>query len=143
MKRLVLLSILALAACSPKTDKVEPSSSAEVASSVTPPPAPASANPVVQTEIPAAFVGTWDATPEACKDTSVMKLTVTAKALDFWESTAYATKVTVTSTTDITVDADSSGEGEEWKDTLHMVLSDDGKTLTINDGKTGVRVRCS
>ncbi len=142
MKRLVLLSILVLAACSPKADKVEPSSSSGGASSETP-SAPEPTKVTIQKEIPAAFVGVWDATPAACKDTSVMKLTVTKKALDFWESTAYATKVTVTSDTDITVDADSSGEGEEWKDTLHMVLTDDGKTLTINDGKTGVRVRCS
>ena len=95
--------------------------------------------------MPAAFLGSWDAVGATCHDTdyrSDMALDISPTSMDFYESSGSVTSVTVNSPTDVTVDADMSGEGEKWKRTMHMVLTDAGQILTIDDGKGGVRKRC-
>ncbi|ESQ94327.1 hypothetical protein ABENE_02140 [Asticcacaulis benevestitus DSM 16100 = ATCC BAA-896] len=92
--------------------------------------------------LPEPFIGRWDASPEACKATSEMRLIITQTGLTFWESAGRISAVTITRPDDVTVQADFSGEGEQWQRRLHLVLSADNQTLTIDDGKGGVRKRC-
>ncbi len=87
--------------------------------------------------IPDSFIGHWDASAEACKATSDMKLVITQTEMTFWESVGQITAVTVNGPGDVTVKAAFSGEGEQWQRDLHLVLN--GNTLTI-DGTA--RVRC-
>ena len=71
-----------------------------------------------------------------------MALDISPTNMDFYESGGSVDTVTIASPTDITVETDMSGEGEAWKRTMHMVLSDAGQTLTIDDGKGGIRKHC-
>ncbi len=139
---LALGACVIFAACSaPKASDDAPPDTSSVAASAS--SAAASAPEVASAELPAGFLGVWDANP-ACPATSDTKLTVTATDLTFFESGATIRKVTVKSATDAVVDADFSGEGETWTRSMHLELSGDGKTLTTDGGtdKAVARSRC-
>lgn len=138
MKYLPLI-LLSLAACAPRTETV-PTASSDVASS--PPVASVMTSVATGDVIPDAFTGRWDASTAACADGSELKLDVAPKGLQFYESSGTVETVSITGPTDITVVADMSGEGAQWQRTLRMVLGDSGKTLTIDGGTGGVRIRC-
>ncbi len=130
---LIILAV-SLAACAPAIPTADASqaiSSAESASvSVL---APASAL------LPEDFTGRWDATIETCKTTSDMKLVITQTEMTFWESNGQIIAVTINDPDDVTVKAAFSGEGEQWQRDLHLVLSDGGDRLRVDDT---ARVRC-
>ncbi|EGF90403.1 hypothetical protein ABI_34240 [Asticcacaulis biprosthecium C19] len=131
--------LLGLAACTPGVETVSTASS-DVASQA---PAASVMTPVATGDgIPDAFTGRWDASTAACASTSDMKLVIKPKELEFYESSGSVQSVTMASPTDITAVAAMSGEGEQWQRTLRMELGDSGKTLTIDGGVGGVRVRC-
>lgn len=135
MKMPLLISLfLCLIACAPATSTADASQSVESASASTLAP--------TSILLPESFIGRWDASLEACKATSDMKLIITQTELAFWESAGRISGVTVKASDDVTVQADFSGEGEQWQRRLHLVLSADSQTLTIDDGKGGVRIRC-
>lgn len=142
--RILLVAALCLAACSPQSDNTDSASASvsETASAVIPSSA-APAAPVAAT-LPAAFVGKWDAPPKPCSTSyrAEMQLDVTPTDLSYFESGGKVKSVKVNSPTDVVADLAMSGEGETWEKSIHMVLSGDGKTLTIDEGKGGVRVRC-
>lgn len=127
---ILIILTLCLVACSPAkptSDASQAASSIEKASTLAP----------TAVLIPDNFIGHWDATDEACKTTSDMKLVITQAEMTFLESAGQITAVTVNGPGDVTVKAAFSGEGEQWQRDLHLVLN--GDTLTID--KTA-RVRC-
>ena len=130
----VIAAAFTLIACSPETSTADASQVASVEES--------SASVLAPTSVllPEGFIGRWDASLEACKATRDMKLTVTQTELTFWESTGRIHAVTIKAPDDVTVQADFSGEGEQWQRGLHLVLSDGGQTLTIDGGS--IRIRC-
>jgi len=141
MKKFFLLLPLLLAACSPSKPANPVAASVETISAAV---SELSETAPAVTTFPVSFQGRWDADQAACKlDSSDMRLTIEEKALRFWESGGEVKAVTVATPDDITAQVAMSGEGEQWDKTLHMVLSNGGNTLTIDDGKTGVRVRCA
>lgn len=141
--RFLFLLALCLSACSPTQPEkaadasVTAASFSAVASSV-------SASTATTTALPAAFLGKWDAPPKPCSTPyrSDMQLDITARELAFFESGGNIKNVKITGPRDVTAEVAMSGEGETWEKSLHMTLSDDGKTLTLDDGKMGTRVRC-
>ena len=133
MRLALMAGLLALAACSPfkpTSDGSAAASSAENASESLAPEA---------VLLPEAFTGRWDASLEACKATSDMKLVVTQTELTFWESSGQISSITINGPDNVTVKAAFSGEGEQWKRDLHLVLADNGQTLKVDDA---ARVRC-
>ncbi len=135
MKMPLLISLFfCLIACAPATSTADASQSASSA--------PASTLAPTSILLPESFIGRWDASLEACKATSDMKLIITQTELTFWESVGHIRAVSVKAPDDVTVQADFSGEGEQWQRSLHLVLSDGGQTLMIDGGKGGVRTRC-
>lgn len=132
MYALIILAI-SFAACAPAIstpDASQAASSAEISASTLAPAA---------VLMPDSFIGHWDATAETCKATSDMKLVITQTEMTFWESAGQITAVTVNGPGDVTVKAAFSGEGEQWQRDLHLVLSDSGNKLTVDDT---TRVRC-
>lgn len=145
--RILLITATCLAACSPQTDKSTDSASAsvsEVASVALSSAGPTSSAASV-TELPAGFVGKWDAPPRPCRASyrGEMQLDVTPTRLSFFESGGTIKSVKINSSTDVVADVAMSGEGETWERSMHMMLTDNGKTLTIDEGKGGIRARCS
>lgn len=144
---ILLAAALCLAACSPQTSTTTDSASASVSESEATPVTVSSATPVSSAAIatlPASFVGKWDEGPKPCSTAyrSQMQLDVDATKMSFFESGGTVKSVKVNSPTDIVAEVAMAGEGDTWTSTMHMVLSDDGKTLTIDEGKAGVRMRC-
>ena len=135
------LLVLSLAACTPAQPDKTPEASAVASSrsAIT-----SSMKATASTTVPAAFIGKWDSGPKPCGYSyrSDMQLDVTATELTFFESGGSVKSVKVNGPNDIVAEVAMSGEGEEWKKSLHMVLSEDGKALTLDDGKMGARVRC-
>ena len=133
MRVALIVGLLALAACSP----VKSTSAASAD-----PPASESASESLTPEavlLPQAFTGRWDASLEACKASSDMKLVVTQTELTFWESSGQISSVTINGPDDVTVKAAFSGEGEQWDRDMHLVLTNNGQTLKVDDT---ARVRC-
>lgn len=145
--RILLITAACLAACSPQADKSTDSASAPVseAASASVSSAAETSSAVTVAELPAGFVGKWDAPPRPCSTSyrAEMQLDVTPTALSFFESGGTIKNVKVNSPTDVVADVAMSGEGETWERSMRMALTDNGKTLTIDEGKGGVRVRCS
>ncbi len=145
---ILLVAALCLTACSPQTqtpaDSVSASASeTETASVVASSAAPVSSAAAIAT-LPAGFVGKWDEGPKPCSAAyrSQMQLDIAASEMSFFESGGTVKSVKVNSPTDIVAEVAMAGEGETWTSKMHMVLTDDGKTLTIDEGKAGVRKRC-
>ncbi|CAL4867567.1 hypothetical protein MMA231_01824 [Asticcacaulis sp. MM231] len=101
---LMITLSLCLIACAPPTLTEEASRSASSASASTLAP--------TSVRLPEPFIGRWDASLEACKATSEMKLIISQTELTFWESAGRISAVTNTRPDDVTVQADCSGEGE-------------------------------
>ena len=63
--------------------------------------------------------------------------------MSFFDSGGTIKSVKIHGPTDVVADVAMSGEGETWEKSMRMVLTDNGKTLTIDESKGGIRVRCS
>src|SRR5687767_6119469 len=149
----LLAALLPLAACAP--EKAAETSTNETAASPATPPSPAAApagpsaattpppRPAMEDAIPAAFHGRYDASREACGRPSDGRLTVSAGELRFHESIGSVRKVASGPAGAIRVEAVYQGEGESWRSTRLLSLSEDGDSLTVTgDGTSMVRVRC-
>ena len=133
MKTSILLILgFSLVACAPakSTAEAPPAASSQESASELAPKA---------VLLPAGFAGHWDASIEACKTTSDMKLVITQTEMTFWESTGQITAVTINTPEDVTVKAALSGEGEQWQRELHLVINPGGSKLMVDDI---ARVRC-
>ena len=143
----LLIAVLCLTACSPQpSDKVDSASaSSEAAPVIVSSAAPVSSIAAAVTTLPSGFVGKWDEGPKPCGTSyrSQMQLDIAATEMSFFESGGTVKSVKVTSPTDIVAEVAMAGEGDTWTSTMHMVLTDDGKTLTIDEGKAGIRTRCA
>lgn len=148
MKRLIMLAPLALlAACAddPAAPEAAPSATPSATPAAPTPSARASAAQAAQ--IPAAFVGLWDAEQGQCAQWSDAQLTVEPTHLQFYESSGEVTAVAQPDADTIIVTMTMSGEGETWKETSTYRLLDGGKVLeaTFNQGGGGEpfrRKRC-
>ena len=151
MKYVAVMGFVILSACSPKAADmaVDPASASmegaapaqtQLVTVTESTPSPTASE--VPTVIPEKFLGVWDAAVADCKTSRDMKLTITPTAVRYWESSGDLIAVKIVSADDITVNVLMTGEGETWRETSHMALSDGGNTLIIDDGKGGVRVRC-
>ncbi len=104
---------------------------------------PAPPPPATGKTIPAALLGVYDASLEACGRASDGRLTVSATELRFHESIGTVRRVTATGADSVAVEADYQGEGESWRSLRELKLGDGGATLTVSgDGSRFERVRC-
>lgn len=160
MRNLILLPMLALAACqnsAPLANNVseaqreadapvrdvdvipadETAAAAEGEGDGAPPPE--------QAVIPAALHGRWGMTPADCdpaRDDNKGLMTVTADMLAFYESRARLQSVTSAETNQLTGRFAFSGEGQTW--TADMTLTRQGDTLTREeDGPRLTYKRCA
>lgn len=139
---LVVVAGVALAACEPAKPNVAPTSPSP-SEPVTAAPAPVvTAAPADMQSIPAAYLGKWDATAEACAQPSIDTLTIAANELRFHESIGEINSITQDGD-GIVVAGPFEGEGESWDGSMRLALSADQNTLTLtNNGKPVTRVRC-
>ena len=99
--------------------------------------------PATGKTIPAALLGTYDSSIEACGRPSDMRLAVSATELRFHESIGTVRSVTSLGAGAVSVEADWQGEGERWRSVRELRLGDGGSTLTVSgDGTRTHRVRC-
>lgn len=139
MRALIASLAILAAACTPApADETAATPAAEPAAPAVAEPAapPADAN-----AIPAMFHGRWDSTLEGCAAGTDLKMVVTANEISFHESIAKPTSVTVINPTSVGINADVSGEGQEWTSSLELVLNGDKLTTTMQ-GLSTDRVRC-
>lgn len=110
------------------------------------PPVPSNAvepAPSQTAAIPAAFHGTFAASPAACTGQDESRLIVADRALRFYESEARVTSVAIEGPRTVRVAADYRGEGESWNETRTLSLSPDGSRLTVTArGSQSERLRC-
>lgn len=151
MRAFPLFSVLAAAlagGCGPaETDREAPARvaapvtvSAEApANAVDPAPPPAGTGKT----IPAALLGTYDASIEACGKPSDGRLTVSPTELRFHESIGTVRQVSAAGAGSVRVEADYQGEGQSWRNAHELRLADGGASLTVSgDGTSFTRVRC-
>ena len=128
------LAFLALAACSQQAE--DPS---EPAGEQTARPVEADGGigdgavapaPVVTEEIPQAFLGVWDYVEGNCDPASDLRVEISPRSMQFYESHGEVTRAEVDSPRRIVVSLAMEGEGEKWQMARMFTLSDDGKTLT-------------
>lgn len=99
--------------------------------------------PATGKTIPAALLGVYDVSLEACGRPSDTRVTVTPTELRFHESIGTVREATAGGAGGVRVEADYQGEGERWRSVRELRLGDGGKALTIGgDGTRLVRVRC-
>jgi len=117
------------------------SSSGDAAANMAVPAPAATAAPAA---LPAAFHGVFDQDRAACAAaSSITRLNVDARTLRFHESIGEVRSIAVETPRAISVVADWQGEGESWRNTHRLGLSEDGGTLTVaGEGTNLVRVRC-
>lgn len=142
------LAIALLSACGAPEAADEGADEVDIAAPAPVPPAapqtPSTPPSVARSDtIPAAFLGRYDGSAEACARPSDSKLTVGPGELRFHESIGVVRTVGIKGPEAIEVEADYQGEGESWRSVRELSLSDGGATLTIGgDGTRMVRVRC-
>ncbi|MEA3064031.1 MAG: hypothetical protein QOJ27_466 [Sphingomonadales bacterium] len=148
---LILLAPALLVACDSKKPAIPEEPGVNVAAPlVVQPPArpapavPAKASPVAALDgIPPTFLGTWDASAEACVRPSDQRLMVMPRELRFHESIGRVYRVVGVGANTIRVAANYQGEGESWRATQLFRLGGNGGTLAITvDNGWVVRVRC-
>ena len=94
--------------------------------------------------IPPAFRGEWNDPAKDCgTDHSDMRLQISAKSIQFYESNGEVRRVIRHNGRAITVLASYSGEGQVWDRVDRLVSSGSGNELTIHTGKdSATRSRC-
>ncbi|QYJ07794.1 hypothetical protein [Qipengyuania flava] len=131
---LALLAGLGLSACSPSGGEAEEPTSEPTMMPVEPdggigdgagPPPFATAD-----TIPEAFLGVWDYVEGTCAPESDLRVEITPKAMQFYESYGEVTSIEVEGPDRITVTLAMAGEGETWEMERVFTLSDNGETLT-------------
>lgn len=136
MKRLPLLvtlpllvSLALLSACSGEEPANGPADEAvEAAPSASATPAPAGRSATL-TEMPAAFLGYWDAVEGRCANWSDAQLTIKPDSLTFYESLGQVTAVRQPDATTVVVTMAMSGEGDTWTEEATYRLLDGGTVL--------------
>jgi hypothetical protein len=107
--------------------------------------ADASISPVDRASIPARLRGTWAGLRAGCDDAGdPLRLTVSDRALRYYESVGEATSVAPGDKGAVIVTARFSGEGDNWTRAQIMSVSADGQRLTITtNGEPVTRKRCA
>jgi len=98
-----------------------------------------------QREIPARFLGEWNANLKNCgTDLNDSRLRITADRIRFYESGGPVRAVVTQGEFDLALIAELSGEGSAWLSYKHFRLSADHTHLTdVTDNDSGlVRYRC-
>jgi len=98
-----------------------------------------------QREIPARFLGEWNAKLKDCgTDRNDSRLRITADHIRFHESGGPVRAVVTQGEFDLALIEELSGEGSSWLSYTHFKLSADQKSLTdVTDNDSGlVRYRC-
>jgi len=98
-----------------------------------------------QREIPARFLGEWNAKLKDCgTDRNDSRLRITADHIRFHESGGPVRAVVTQGESDLALIEELSGEGSSWLSYTHFRLSADQKSLTdVTDNDSGlVRYRC-
>lgn len=88
------------------------------------------ARPMVQEEIPAAFLGVWDALTGTCDPASDLRMEIGPRAIGYYESHGEVTRVEVDNPSRIVVSLAMEGEGEKWQMAQMLTLSEGGRRLT-------------
>jgi hypothetical protein len=140
--RLAALSLLAVAvvsACSePAADDGAQETATAPESKSAPPVALPSApgTPLPETTIPEPLRGEWGINLADCDVSSGAakgNLQIDANSLKFYESVARIDRINSLSKVGIGAEFQFSGEGQEWKRTMQLSVSPDGKTLTSEE----------
>ena len=135
--RLLVLTALALTACSSEAPAPEasatPAETASPAVEVTDTPAIAAPEAPPLRTIPAAFHGRWGLVPGDCTSTrgdAKGLITVTDDAIRFYESVARPVALTPVGARRLDGNYAATGEGQTWTLLQRLEVSADGKTLT-------------
>ncbi|MDF0541805.1 hypothetical protein PX699_05605 [Sphingobium sp. H39-3-25] len=104
-----------------------------------------SLSPVDRASIPARLHGTWAGLRADCNDAGdPLRLTVSDRALRYYESVGEATSIAPGDKGAVIVTARFSGEGDNWTRAQIMSVSPDGQRLTITtNGEPVTRKRCA
>lgn len=161
MRAMILLPLLALAACGDKSEDqsgIDTNIVDEAMNEV--PELPQGGNGIQTAEpspdipsspvpggsaIPASVQGRWTGLDESCADRATeMELTITPSSMIFLESEGKATGVSHGPDGRIRIDAAFTGEGQSWNRRLELRPSAGGRELTvIDEGRAVTRKRCS
>jgi hypothetical protein len=94
-------------------------------------------------EVPAQFVGDWDASVGDCGQGGPNSVTVTPSVVVMEETTVKVTGVAPDGESAARVDGHFSGPGREWDGSVRLELSDGARVLSVVNGSTIVpRVKC-
>lgn len=98
-------------------------------------------------QVPGQFQGMWAADPKSCPEPEDDRLRISAEKVDFYESTGKVVAVRVLDKLRVEIDLDMSGEGDHWRETLKLTLSEDRRTLkdinsSVNPPYHYSRIRC-
>ncbi|MFO6446078.1 hypothetical protein ACLBKU_02935 [Erythrobacter sp. NE805] len=144
MRRAALALVLMLAACGGEPqDKAEtaPAASATPAGPAARPAPPAAdglsaedAAAIAKGEIPARYHGVWDAVTGSCSPNSDLRIAVSARRVQFYESVGNVSAMGHTGP-DAIADLVMTGEGEEWFQSTRfsLVETPEGERLTLTD----------
>jgi hypothetical protein len=79
--------------------------------------------------VPRQFQGVWAADLKSCPNPEDDLLRISADKIDFYERTGKVVTVRVRDKWTVELDLDMTGEGDSWRETLKLTLSEDRRTL--------------
>jgi len=95
------------------------------------------------TEFPSLYQGVWDVSQESCsKKWSDTRLTITASAIEYWESSGVILKILSDSPNYLRVQLSMVGEGEGWIKDAKYTVKDSKLTETLDKYEPFRRVLC-
>ena len=135
MRRLALLSAIALlAACSQEAEAPVESEVRPDSDTVSPRDQsladPTVEGPTRQAGIPARFQGVWDHVDGRCNPSSDLRVEVSSDALGFYEAQGRVLSVSQVDPDTIDVELEVEGGGEVWTMVRRFRLSRNGETMT-------------
>jgi|GEM_PF-3079412 len=94
-------------------------------------------------EVPAQFVGAWDASIGDCGRGGPYAVTVTPKEVAMEKTRVQVTGAAPDGETAVRVDGHFTGPGAEWDGSVRLELGDGGRELSVVSGSAIVpRVKC-
>jgi len=130
-------ALLLLAACGDQASEPAPDAPTETATPATPGSADAAVqlDPAIAAgEIPARFHGVWDAVTGTCDAASDLRVAITARRIEFYESVGNVAGVG-SEGDDAIADLVMEGEGETWVEPMRLSLetTPEGERLRLSD----------
>lgn len=108
----------ALAACGAEPQQEAPAAPELAASPASPPAETRAPAKPAAAEIPARFLGVWDAGD--CSATSETRLEVAARRLEYYESVGTLTAIEAANGGDVVLTLAMTGEGQSWVDRVRL-----------------------